>query len=160
MGSVVSITTRPRFTPGERAPGTHWTGGWVGLRTSLDAEARKKILCLYLGSKPGRPVRSQPLYWLSYPGSWFLWRASWDRGWRCSILPPMEDFSPFCIEKTLDEIAGHVKNASKLQDGSHLLETRTDKVGISNRISWVHTLCCLRSTKHSAQQGLSSSAPR
>jgi hypothetical protein len=27
---VVSITPRPRFTPGERTPGTHWIGGWVG----------------------------------------------------------------------------------------------------------------------------------
>jgi hypothetical protein len=30
-------TSRPgRFTPGERAPGTHLTGGWVDLRASLD----------------------------------------------------------------------------------------------------------------------------
>jgi hypothetical protein len=25
--------------PGERTPGTHWTGGWVGLRAGLDTEA-------------------------------------------------------------------------------------------------------------------------
>jgi hypothetical protein len=24
------------FTPGERAPGTHWIGGWVGPRAGLD----------------------------------------------------------------------------------------------------------------------------
>jgi hypothetical protein len=24
------------FTPGERAPGTHWIGSWVGPRTGLD----------------------------------------------------------------------------------------------------------------------------
>jgi hypothetical protein len=29
--------SRPdRFTPEERAPGTHWIGGWVGLRAGLD----------------------------------------------------------------------------------------------------------------------------
>jgi hypothetical protein len=29
--------SRPgRFTPGERAPGTHWIGGWVDPRASLD----------------------------------------------------------------------------------------------------------------------------
>jgi hypothetical protein len=29
--------SRPgRFTPRERAPGTHWIGGWVGPRASLD----------------------------------------------------------------------------------------------------------------------------
>jgi hypothetical protein len=25
-----------RFTPGDRTPGTHWIGGWVGLRTGVD----------------------------------------------------------------------------------------------------------------------------
>jgi hypothetical protein len=40
---VVSITTRPRFTLGERTPGTHWIGGWVGPRAGLDAGARRKI---------------------------------------------------------------------------------------------------------------------
>jgi hypothetical protein len=66
-GWVVSITPRPRFTPGEIAPGTHCTGGWVGPRAGLDAEVRGKILCLSLGSNPGRSVRGQTLYWLSYP---------------------------------------------------------------------------------------------
>jgi hypothetical protein len=34
--------SRPgRFTSGVRAPGTHWIGGWVGLRPSLDVEKRK-----------------------------------------------------------------------------------------------------------------------
>jgi hypothetical protein len=32
------------FTPGERTPGTHCTGGWVGPRAGLDTEARGKIL--------------------------------------------------------------------------------------------------------------------
>jgi hypothetical protein len=68
-GWVVSITPRPRFAPGERTPGTHCIGGWVGPRAGLDAEARRKILCLCRGSNPGRPVRSQTLYWLSYTGS-------------------------------------------------------------------------------------------
>jgi hypothetical protein len=67
-GWVVSITPRPHFTPGERAPGNHCTGGWVGPRASLDAEARGIILCLCRVSNPGRSVRSQILYWLSYPG--------------------------------------------------------------------------------------------
>jgi hypothetical protein len=41
---VVSITPRPSFTPAERAPGTHCTGGWVGPRAGLDAEINGKIL--------------------------------------------------------------------------------------------------------------------
>jgi hypothetical protein len=30
----------------QRTADTRWTGGWVGLRASLDTEARGKILCL------------------------------------------------------------------------------------------------------------------
>jgi hypothetical protein len=41
----------------------------VGPRAGLDAEARRKILCLFRGSNLGRPVRSQTLYCLNYPSS-------------------------------------------------------------------------------------------
>jgi hypothetical protein len=46
--------------PRGKTPGTHWTGGWVGLRAGLDAETRIKILCR--GSNPGCPIRNQTLY--------------------------------------------------------------------------------------------------
>jgi hypothetical protein len=36
--------------------------GWVDPRAGLDAETRRKILCLCRESNPGRPVRSQSLY--------------------------------------------------------------------------------------------------
>jgi hypothetical protein len=42
--------------PGERTPGTHCTGGWVGPRAGLDTEDRGKILCLCRESNPDRPV--------------------------------------------------------------------------------------------------------
>jgi hypothetical protein len=60
------------FYPGERTPGTHCTGYWVGPRAGLDTEVRRKILLPLPGIEPrssGRPVRRQTLYWLSYPGS-------------------------------------------------------------------------------------------
>jgi hypothetical protein len=38
---VVRITPR-QHPPGERTPGTHCTGGWVGPRAGLDTEARGK----------------------------------------------------------------------------------------------------------------------
>jgi hypothetical protein len=44
------------FTPGERTPGTHWTGGWVSPRASLDTGDRRKILCPCRGSNPDHPV--------------------------------------------------------------------------------------------------------
>jgi hypothetical protein len=54
---VVSFTPRPRFTSGERTPGT-----WVGPRAGLDAEARRKILYPCRGSNPGRAARKQTPY--------------------------------------------------------------------------------------------------
>jgi hypothetical protein len=50
-GWVVSVTPRPRFTPG-----THCTGGWVSSRAGLDTEARGKILCPCRESNLDRPV--------------------------------------------------------------------------------------------------------
>jgi hypothetical protein len=61
---------RPHFSPGERTPGNHCTGGWVGPRAGLDTEARRKILSPLPGIEPwspGGPARSQTLHWLSYP---------------------------------------------------------------------------------------------
>jgi hypothetical protein len=56
MGWVVSVTPWPLFSSWEGTPGTHWIGGWVRLRASLDSEARRKILYLCRGSNPDRPV--------------------------------------------------------------------------------------------------------
>jgi hypothetical protein len=39
---VAANITSGRFTPGERAPGTHWIGGSVGLRAGLDAVVKRK----------------------------------------------------------------------------------------------------------------------
>jgi hypothetical protein len=48
------FTSRPgRFTSGERAPGTHWIGGWVDLRAGLDDLEKRKFLTL-----PGLELRS------------------------------------------------------------------------------------------------------
>jgi hypothetical protein len=58
--------------PRERTPGTHCTGGWVGLRAGLDTEVTRNILCSCRVSNPDCPVVQsvvKTLYWLSYPGS-------------------------------------------------------------------------------------------
>jgi hypothetical protein len=66
------LGSRPScFTPGERAPGTHCLGGWVGPGIGLDDMNNRKILSL-----PGlelqplrRPAHSQLLYQLHYSNS-------------------------------------------------------------------------------------------
>jgi hypothetical protein len=70
--------------PGERTPGTHCTGGWLGPRAGLDTEIREKNPLPLSGIEPrspGRPVRCQTLYWLSYPGSTLSYRLLylWNR---------------------------------------------------------------------------------
>jgi hypothetical protein len=41
-----------RFTPRERPPGTHWLGGWVGIRARLDAVEKGKIPSPWQDSNP------------------------------------------------------------------------------------------------------------
>jgi hypothetical protein len=59
--------------PWERTSGTHYTGGWVGLRAGLDTEVRGKS---FVPAGDRTPIarsssRSQTLYWLSYPAPLF-----------------------------------------------------------------------------------------
>jgi hypothetical protein len=42
--------------PRERSPGTHWIGGWVGLRADVDTEARGKFFRFCRGSNLDRAV--------------------------------------------------------------------------------------------------------
>jgi hypothetical protein len=69
-GGEFSASLPGLFTPGERAPGTHWIRDWVDPRAGLDDLEKRKFLTI-----PGlelwplsRPARSQSLYRLSYPG--------------------------------------------------------------------------------------------
>jgi hypothetical protein len=71
VGREWSASRPGRFTPGERAPGTHWIGGLVGPRASLDDVEKRNYLTLPgLELRAlGHPARSQSLYRLRYPGS-------------------------------------------------------------------------------------------
>jgi hypothetical protein len=42
-GGEWSVSRPSRFSPRERAPGTHWVGGWVGPRAVLDVVVKRKI---------------------------------------------------------------------------------------------------------------------
>jgi hypothetical protein len=63
-GGEWSASCPGRFTPGERAPVTHWIGGWVNPRACPDDLEKTKLLILPgLELRPlSRPARSQSLY--------------------------------------------------------------------------------------------------
>jgi hypothetical protein len=65
---VVSFTSRSLYLR-ERAPGTHWIGGWVDPKAGLnDVEKIKFCTLPELELRPlGRPTSSQSLYLQSYP---------------------------------------------------------------------------------------------
>jgi hypothetical protein len=52
---VVSVTLG-HFTFGKRAPGTHWSWGWVGPRAGLGALEKKIKSCPGQDSNPGPPI--------------------------------------------------------------------------------------------------------
>jgi hypothetical protein len=70
-GGKSSASCPGRSIPGERAPGTHWIGGWVDPRAGLDdVEKRKFLPPPGLELRPlGGPARNQSLFRLRYIGS-------------------------------------------------------------------------------------------
>jgi hypothetical protein len=59
------------LVPGERAPRTHWIGGWVGRKAGLGAveKRKKKYLARAANRTPGRPARRLWLYRLQNLGT-------------------------------------------------------------------------------------------
>jgi hypothetical protein len=59
-GGEWSVSRSCRFTPGQRAPGTHWIRGWLDLTAGLDDVEKRKFLTLpCLELRPlARPARS------------------------------------------------------------------------------------------------------
>jgi hypothetical protein len=53
---VWSASRPGRFTSRERAPSTHWLGGWVGSRAVLDAVVKRKIPSPRRESNPRTPI--------------------------------------------------------------------------------------------------------
>jgi hypothetical protein len=43
-GGEWSASRPGRFTSGERSPGTHWTGAWVGSTAGMDAVQKSQVL--------------------------------------------------------------------------------------------------------------------
>jgi hypothetical protein len=57
-GSEWSASCPGCFTPRERAPGTHWIGGWVGPRASLNTVVMRNILSPTRTQTPDHPAHS------------------------------------------------------------------------------------------------------
>jgi hypothetical protein len=70
------FASRPcRFTPGERAPGTHWIGGCVGPRAGLDCRIWRRI-SRNMKSVPRRGLRQVTA------GSRSVENLFWSKNWR------------------------------------------------------------------------------
>ena len=54
----------------QERPGTHCTGGWVGLRTGLDRCGKSRPTGI---RSPDRPARRQSLYRLRYPAHQYVY---------------------------------------------------------------------------------------
>jgi hypothetical protein len=55
-GGEWSASRPGRFTPRERAPGSHWIGGWVSPRAVMDAVVKRKIPSPSRESNPTTPI--------------------------------------------------------------------------------------------------------
>jgi hypothetical protein len=55
-GGEWSASRPGRFTPKERAPGTHWIGGWMGPRAVVEAVVKRKIPSPRRESNPRTPI--------------------------------------------------------------------------------------------------------
>jgi hypothetical protein len=55
-GGEWSASRPGHFKPRERAPRTHWIGGWVGPRAVLDAVVKRKIPSPRRESNPKTPI--------------------------------------------------------------------------------------------------------
>jgi hypothetical protein len=87
------------FTPGERTPGTHWTGGWVGPRAVLDTEDRGKILCPCWGSNPNHPVDEHRVLLISL---YIKNQQICDCRWNLSCKDEMGMLKArFCVERSV-----------------------------------------------------------
>jgi hypothetical protein len=56
MGVSGQHHAQPRFTPGERTTGTHWTGGWVGPRAGTQKLEEKSSVSVGYRNPGGQSV--------------------------------------------------------------------------------------------------------
>jgi hypothetical protein len=120
-----------------------------GPQGRLDAEVRGKFLRFRRGSKPGRPVRSQSLYWLSYPallkhlGIWKtnsleLYELQWSLNYSCFS----KSLYRTCQECLWSDTCCSICDYYKYYDCCRMF-----RQGVTRHITywiWTHTICCSR----------------
>jgi len=96
MGWVVNATPRPLY-PRER-PGTHWIGGWLGLRAGLDWCRKSRLPPEF------DPRTVQPIKWYMYVVLYLAYFLSYLQRCYCLSLPARKcSFSRetgFCLQTT------------------------------------------------------------
>jgi hypothetical protein len=88
-GDEWSASRPGRFTLGERAPGTSWTGGWVSLRAGPDLVEKRKMLTL-----PGIEPRPPSLYPVAIP----IELSHYESVQKCKFLSSPIPLSPTVVE--------------------------------------------------------------
>jgi hypothetical protein len=66
VGGEWSASRPCRFTPGERAPDSHWIGGWVGPRAGLDDVEKRTFLTLRGSNSDPSVIQSEANRYTDY----------------------------------------------------------------------------------------------
>jgi hypothetical protein len=114
-GNCISASRPDRLTPGERAPGTHWIGGWVGPEPVWTLWRRDKS-CPCWESNPSRPARSWSdmnavyskfIFYLNFVFNFFIYvgmllttSSFWNLGWLVQYISAF--LGPFWKQITAD----------------------------------------------------------
>jgi hypothetical protein len=126
---VASFTLQPLY-PRERAPATHWKGGWVGPRIVLDTVVKRKILSPRRESKVEVERRRHEDVW----GSGVISARILNLGdmWRrvVSFTPPA----------ALPPVHHRVQNGSGAHQASYPRSTRVSFPGGKAARAWSWTL--------------------
>jgi hypothetical protein len=108
-GGEWSASRPGRFTPKERAPGTHWIGGWVGPRAVLDVVVKRKIPSPHRESNHRTPI-VQPV-------------AQRNTDWAITALvPPPPMYSLFYTHDAILKYTKKLVRKCQVNQGTKLLD--------------------------------------
>jgi hypothetical protein len=76
-----SVSRSDHFAPSERAPSTHWIGGWVDPRAVLDTVVKRKIPSPRWESNSSHPIIPSVADWTTRHTHQILTKFKWFRRW-------------------------------------------------------------------------------